>query len=116
MGKWTTYFAPVLALVFAFAVLSPVCCAQDWSEFETHKNQKTSHKKDEHCSDPVLQALIKPSCTFATNSSWNTVFHIMENPSQENTHLPKPLTVSSRLLNLTHTGPPLHLLNKVFLN
>ncbi|HKK45823.1 MAG TPA: hypothetical protein VJ964_09890 [Balneolaceae bacterium] len=116
MSKWTTYIAPVLALVFAFAVLSPVCCARDWSEFGTHTHQKTGHKKDDHCSDPVLQALIKPSCTYSMNSSWDIAFYIPESPSLSDTNLTKPLLVSSGNLNITPTGPSIHLLNKVFLN
>jgi|GEM_PF-2100999 len=118
MSNWTKYCAPVLALVFALAVLSPVCCPQDVSNFGARKQNKTthSHKKDEQCSDPVLQALVKPHCTFTTIGIGNSTLYIPAESATLTFRLTKPAFVFAQLPNVTHNGPPIHLLNNVFLN
>ena len=119
----------VLAAMLVASMAFQVCCHQDWSELFGHQHQTESREHDGHSHDHSKNASSKDECAphkftdlvksdkiNVTNSPSFSSFTIPFQDRVINELFPLLKKVSFRLVYFNKAGPPIHLLNSVFLN
>lgn len=128
MTKLSKSFVSVMAVVFVASLVLKVCCHQDWSELlvhehpteatahsHSHDHSKSNSSKDE-CGPHKYKDLVKPDKFDAANSPLVSSFAVLFK-DRVNNYIPGLLkNVSFRLIFFNKAGPPIYLLNSVFLN
>jgi hypothetical protein len=128
MATLKKYLAAPLCTVFAVSLVLQVCCHQDWSELLAHEHQNEAsaapshshdHDKksfDEDCGPHQFKDLFKSDKVSVTNSPPVHSFAISfdEHSDEAITNVLK--NVSFLLVFFNKAGPPIYLLNSVFLN
>lgn len=119
----------ILAAILVASMAFQVCCHQDWSEFSGHEHHKESSEHSSHSHDHSKNASSKDECgphkftdlvksdkINVTNSPSVSSFTIPFQDRVINELAPLLKKVSFRLGYFNKAGPPIHLLNSVFLN
>lgn len=128
MMKISKPFLIALSVVFAASMALQICCHQDWSEIFAHEHQTEAaehshshdHSKDasskSECGPHKFKDLVQSDKLDATNSPLVSSFTVPIKDRVINDIPPLLKRVSIRLLFFNKAGPPIHLLNSVFLN
>jgi len=128
MATLKKYLITTLSTVFVISLVLQVCCHQDWSELlaQEHQNeasatQSHSHDHDKKSSDDECGAhqykdLFKSDKVSVTNSPLVRSFAISFNEHSDHAITKVFKNFSFRLVFFNKAGPPLYLLNSVFLN
>ena len=128
MATLKKYLITILSTVFVISLALQVCCHQDWSELlaQEHQNeasaaQSHSHDHDKKSSENECGAhqyknLFKSDKVSVTNSKLDHSFAIFFNEHSDQAITKVFKNFSFRLIFFNKAGPPIYLLNSVFLN
>lgn len=118
----------ILIAVFVASMTLQVCCHQDWSEFLTHehtsKNAAHSHSHDhdtnssskDECGPHKFKDLAKSDRLNVAKSPSVTSFTFPVKDRLINNFPVLKKNIPFRLIFFNKAGPPIYLLNSVFLN
>jgi hypothetical protein len=127
MNNCKTYWIISLSLLLSFSMVLPVCCEADISELFSHQQKTAAHATHGQHSDEDNESC---ACGHERVKDFQKTKKVVAGPNVSSSSAglfseASPISYSNKgLLSflpmqrgvLTDTGPPLHLLNSVFLN
>jgi len=128
MATLKKYLITTLSTVFVISLVLQVCCHSDWSELSGHDHQDEataahSHSRDhdkkssdDECGTHQFKDLFKSDKVSVTNSKLDHSFAISFNEHSDHAITKVLKNFSFRLVFFNKAGPPIYLLNSVFLN